>query len=266
MHENELYHHGILGMHWGDKNGPPYPLKSKDHSASEKKAERRKSLDNNSDARIIKKGTKVYRVSNNKNDVTFDNKKYVSLNKEDNDIWATKFGRYYGGLGQETYNIKYTTIKDLKIAPYTKLGELWVNQQLDIENSQVINDTQASAKVHGLYRSDGKYEDINKILSGNFNQQTKTGKEFVDKLLKLGYDGIEDRNGQNIAKDPIIIFDPNKNIKKISTSRNEWDKEFWDLINKKIRQKDQTFKKETILDEYNKWYSDPEEYMRMNKK
>lgn len=26
---NELYHHGILGMHWGEKNGPPYPLSSK---------------------------------------------------------------------------------------------------------------------------------------------------------------------------------------------------------------------------------------------
>lgn len=25
-HEDELYHHGVLGMSWGDKNGPPYPL------------------------------------------------------------------------------------------------------------------------------------------------------------------------------------------------------------------------------------------------
>ena len=39
MYEDELYHHGILGQKWGKKNGPPYPLDAKDHSASEKKAE-----------------------------------------------------------------------------------------------------------------------------------------------------------------------------------------------------------------------------------
>lgn len=41
---NYLAHHGILGMHWGKKNGPPYPLGAEDHSASEKKAGYKKSL------------------------------------------------------------------------------------------------------------------------------------------------------------------------------------------------------------------------------
>ncbi len=40
-----LAHHGILGQKWGKRNGPPYPLNEEDHSASEKKAGYKKSLD-----------------------------------------------------------------------------------------------------------------------------------------------------------------------------------------------------------------------------
>lgn len=41
---SDLQHHGILGMRWGRRNGPPYPLDGSSHSASEKKAGWRKSL------------------------------------------------------------------------------------------------------------------------------------------------------------------------------------------------------------------------------
>lgn len=36
-HSNELYHHGIKGQKWGERNGPPYPLKAGAHSAAEQK-------------------------------------------------------------------------------------------------------------------------------------------------------------------------------------------------------------------------------------
>lgn len=52
---DELSHHGILGMHWGKKNGPPYPIGASDHSASEKKAGWRKSLDGGSSEKAEKK-------------------------------------------------------------------------------------------------------------------------------------------------------------------------------------------------------------------
>lgn len=54
-YENELAHHGILGMRWGRKNGPPYPLGAGDHSASEKKAGWFKSLKAKRAAKKLKK-------------------------------------------------------------------------------------------------------------------------------------------------------------------------------------------------------------------
>lgn len=48
-HKNYLKHHGIRGQRWGKRNGPPYPLGPGDHSASEKKAGWRKSLDDKQD-------------------------------------------------------------------------------------------------------------------------------------------------------------------------------------------------------------------------
>lgn len=32
VYPNELYHHGIFGQHWGETNGPPYPLGSGTHN------------------------------------------------------------------------------------------------------------------------------------------------------------------------------------------------------------------------------------------
>lgn len=46
--KEELYHHGIMGMRCGKRNGPPYPLAPNKHSASERKAGWQNSLSKNS--------------------------------------------------------------------------------------------------------------------------------------------------------------------------------------------------------------------------
>lgn len=55
----ELYHHGILGMHWFERNGPPYPLDRPDaqgHSGSEIRAGYKKSIDGTAENAITKYG------------------------------------------------------------------------------------------------------------------------------------------------------------------------------------------------------------------
>ena len=47
---DELYHHGIQGMHWGQRNGPPYPLKDGAHSPEEKRASYAKKIARNEKA------------------------------------------------------------------------------------------------------------------------------------------------------------------------------------------------------------------------
>lgn len=60
---SDIQHHGILGMRWGRRNGPPYPLDGSSHSASEKKAGWRKSLSSGKGIFARRKKAKADRVA-----------------------------------------------------------------------------------------------------------------------------------------------------------------------------------------------------------
>lgn len=70
MYKPVLQHHGILGQHWGKRNGPPYPLKGGDYTPEEKRKNHIKSAKTNStynkrhfDTTLKAKNTKLQTLS-----------------------------------------------------------------------------------------------------------------------------------------------------------------------------------------------------------
>lgn len=86
--EYYLYHHGILGQRWGKRNGPPYPLGTSDHSASEKKAGWKKSLDKGSDK------------SYNDNSKTDKEKRAIKIGKAKTNNLLSKIGKNKADLSE----------------------------------------------------------------------------------------------------------------------------------------------------------------------
>lgn len=211
---NELYHFGIKGQKWGIRR-----YQNEDGSYTELGKERY------SDRRMyksrggtMKKGTIVSRVLvNNKDDVTYDNKKYVSHTPKDNEKWEDLFKNYYK---YETSTVMYQLLDDVKIASNREAGKVFVKDVLKkIGPKKVVEESRmARYRLHGSRNPKYYYKDFKsygEMGSYNLAMQTEIGKAYVDALLKRGYQGVSDVHGQNTAKDPLIIFNPDKHFKKI---------------------------------------------------
>lgn len=61
-----LAHHGIKGMHWGARNGPPYPLGYSSHTAEQKRKNAKSTIDGDPDT-TVKKSKSNHQNGNNRN-------------------------------------------------------------------------------------------------------------------------------------------------------------------------------------------------------
>lgn len=198
--EDTLIHYGVKGMKWGV----------------------RKKKIKGSDDYILKKGSKFGRIALSPSDATYDNKKYVSTSKSDHEKWEKYLGEGYAASGKQTFNIGYTAVKDIKVMSGANSGKRFV--EMCLRDKRFANQAAADIQdaVKNFMREKNIPSDPSEQLSYIIAAQTKTGKAFANRILSEGYGAIEDVHGRNVSGDPLIIYDPEKNLKKTTVSRTKY--------------------------------------------
>lgn len=158
---NYLAHHGILGQKWGQQNGPPYPLDSKDHSSSEKKAGWRSSLKAKSDAK--KKAKKQNAALEKARQARAEKAKQDKLEKEFNDK-------------------KQKILKSGKASEVAKYKGQMTNQEL----SEALNRIRWEADLDRMSAAEEKssFDKIDKLMA-----KARTVKNWADTAMDV-YDTI----------------------------------------------------------------------------
>lgn len=131
IYGGELYHHGILGQKWGQRNGPPYPLNPEDHSAREKKAGWRKSLndEDNTAYKYNKPGESAWKGA-----ARAIKAKYDGLS--DNQKKAIKIGAAVVGTALATY-ATYKVVDFVNDKKAIKVGMAAYNQA--VKDRKMLN-------------------------------------------------------------------------------------------------------------------------------
>lgn len=216
MKNNYLKHYGVKGMKWGVRKDS-YSKRSSNNKASKSKTVNKSK---NGD-RIISKGSTLYRISRDPNDITSSNsnRKYYSTNKSDNEQWKNIIGKY-----GETHSFKYTITKDLKIAKATKAGKILAKMKLEASKDNYKDFKLTSDMLDVMENTNVDFnnpkENNNTYISSLLVYgRTESGKQIVDRMMSEGYSGMEDAFGNSYGNgkklDSIMLFDnANKHTKK----------------------------------------------------
>jgi len=197
---NYLVHHGVVGMKWGIKNGPPYPLDmtrreyraaQKEQRLANKETLKPGKIYKYDNGFTLKKGTTLYRTTKDPNE-SLDGYKYVTfLDVDRNNYRRGNWRRLTGDIHEKSYALKtdlkvpskneqhQIIEKILKEQPkvYSKALDIWFKEHFDewkVEgspsNQEVFSALTDSSKNYDYYY---KYQ--------NF---IRDGQKYLDKALK----------------------------------------------------------------------------------
>ena len=229
---NELYHHGVKGQKWGVRNGPPYPILN---------GTRRRELS-------IKEATRYqFDNVNHKNRDTYVS--YTDNDRRTYEKWIKKYSN------EPVYEVVYNFKQSLKIPSKSEQREVFKELAKDDDFRKGLSAMhkcrELTNKNHGK-KPDFKDPKIKKIIS-EYNEDVpinkhsfqtflnwftlrnvdprieKTKSMFIDSLQSKGYNAITDLHDygsqilwddyDSISEDPLIVFDIDKLISKISMKK-----------------------------------------------
>lgn len=235
-----LKHHGIKGQKWGVRHGPPYPIKT----GIMAKHTRLNSTQWSKQRPVGMKRIYTYNPNNAHDTKIYTGPfaKYTQGRKKDvqmpPEIFGGAMSSLYENYTPPVYTHEYETKKDLKIA-----GK---EDQIDAAYDIVKNTKMAPAELKQIkdymeecHKKGESLTPRNKTIAEakiDFNNITPKDKEIVfdtlnammeacdnftttrafEQAMKTKFDGIVDFNNQavyNEAQDPVVIFDPDKNLR-----------------------------------------------------
>ena len=129
--------------------------------------------------------------------------------------WEDYLGKLWLKKGYLTTVHSYTTVKDLKVMSTTKQGELYTEMLMDKEfKKMAYKDLKTYYKVMPqVKKTKDPSEMASRLVSASAGLES--GQKFINEALNRGYDALFDSHGTNVADNPIIVLNADKNLKEI---------------------------------------------------
>jgi len=189
-YKNYLSHHGIFGQRWGKRNGPPYPIAPGDHSASEKKAGWKKSID---DSKADEDNKSGFRLSDKY-------KKYLKVGATIAAGCLVAYGSYKLATNPMVHSYMGIGLKELQKQTSTR---------------KFVNNAQETVKMHG-----GINDSVKNFVSDNGTKinpeplkHPDNCKEVADATLKVKL-GIDKNATAGDASEGTVFDFVDKNYNK----------------------------------------------------